>query len=153
MVEKKVYANELFFPEVAKILNEGSKVTVRVQGTSMLPFIHGNADCILLEKVNEVGWGDILLCKIKDHYVVHRLIGRKGNHLLLMGDGNCYGKETCMLDDVAGKVLLIIRPDGTKVDCNSQSERRKALLWHKLVFIRRYLLWIYKKFIYRTKIV
>lgn len=153
MIEKKVYANELFFPEVAKMLSEGTNVTLRVQGTSMLPFIHGNDDRILLEKVDEVGLGDILLCRIKDHYVIHRLIDRKDDRLLLMGDGNCYGKETCTLKDVAGKVMLIIRPDGSKVDCNSKSERQKAKLWYRFLFIRRYLLWIYKKFIHRAKVV
>ena len=119
----------------------------------MLPFIHGNEDRVILEKTDEVALGDILLCNVGDHYVIHRLIDRKGDKLLLMGDGNCCGKETCTLTDVAGKVITILRPDGSKIDCNNKNEKFKAKIWQSFVFVRPYLLAIYKRFIHRTRFV
>ena len=152
-MQKKIYSNAQFFPEVARILSEGTSVTLRVQGSSMLPFIHGSEDRVILEKADKVALGDILLCNVGDHYVIHRLIARKGDQLLLMGDGNSYGKETCTLADVAGKVVTIIRPDGKRIDCYSKNELFKAKLWQSFVFVRPYLLAIYKRFIHRTRIV
>lgn len=52
-------SNEVLLPEVAKLLDEGRKVTIKAKGNSMLPFMVG-----------------------------HRIIKIDGEKVILMGDGN-----------------------------------------------------------------
>ena len=42
--------NDDFFPDVVAILDEGKQVTIPVKGFSMLPFIRGIRDLVVLEK-------------------------------------------------------------------------------------------------------
>ena len=42
--------NEPFFADVVSILDEGKQVTIPVKGFSMLPFIRGQRDLVVLEK-------------------------------------------------------------------------------------------------------
>ena len=145
-MQNKIIPNQLLFADVRRLLEEGTCVTINTKGQSMLPFIHGQRDQVVIKKTEEVAVGDILLCEISQgHYVMHRLIAVHGEHLRLMGDGNCYATEQCLKSDVLGKVVYIVRPDGKKIDCTSARERRKASLWNALRFMRRYLLAIYKR--------
>lgn len=145
-MHNKVIPNQLLFADVRQLLEEGTNVTINTKGQSMLPFIHGQRDQVVLQKTENVEVGDILLCEIsREHYVMHRLVAVHGEHLRLMGDGNCYATEQCFKSDVLGKVIYIIRPDGKKIDCTSSWERCKASLWNSLRFMRRYLLAIYKR--------
>ncbi len=147
-MKTEIIPNELLFEDVRRLINEGKRVTLNVKGQSMLPFIHGDRDQVVLEKARQVKIGDILLCEIsKGQYVLHRLIAIRGNSLQLMGDGNCYATEKCSFSDVVGRATLILQPDGKTLICGSPSEKRKAHLWVFLRPVRRYLLAIYKRLI------
>lgn len=138
-------ANEILFPEVAALLDEGHTVTLRAKGNSMMPFIVGGRDSVVLEKADLLRTGDIVLARLHDgSYVLHRVTAIGGDEVQLMGDGSICCRETCRRGDLLGKVRQIIR-NGRTVDCASACERRKARLWSMLLPVRRYVLWIFRK--------
>ena len=52
-MEKMVVDNDLFFSDVLQVLEQGRRVTIPVKGFSMLPFIRGTKDLVILEKAGE----------------------------------------------------------------------------------------------------
>ncbi len=145
-----IVPNEIIFEQVCGLLEEGKHVTIKVGGNSMLPFIRGGRDTVVIVRAEDFGSGDIVLAKVRGasvSYVIHRVlaVNETEKTVLLMGDGNLVGTETCPIENVKGKIVCINHPDGSKTDCNSPGERRKAQIWRKLRPIRRYLLPVYKK--------
>lgn len=137
--------NEVLLPEVSRLLQEGETVTLRAKGNSMLPFITGGRDSVVLRKATALQEGDIVLARTDNGtYVLHRILSLSGNRLTLMGDGNLCGTEQCTRDAVAGRAIHIIRK-GKTTDCALPWEKRKARLWRALRPVRRYLLAIYKR--------
>ena len=49
-MEKMVIDNDAFFADVLTVLDQGKRVTIPVKGYSMLPFIRGGKDLVVLEK-------------------------------------------------------------------------------------------------------
>ena len=74
---KHLLPNVLLLGEVGRLLAEGRDVVLVPKGQSMLPFIRGGTDKVLLRKpsVSELSVGDIVLAR-KDggQYVMHRII-------------------------------------------------------------------------------
>lgn len=139
--------NAELFAEVRRLLAEGRQVSILARGDSMVPFIRGGIDKVVLcAPDSNPSENDILLCEIAPgKFVLHRLTGFDGEYLLLMGDGNVRGTEKCTKDKVVAKAVRVITPDGTEVDCNSPSERRKARVWRRLLPLRRILLAVWRR--------
>ena len=136
-MEHRVLPNEILLEEVGALLGEGREVAFTPKGTSMLPFIHGGKDTVTLKKLDSVEVGDIVLVRLADErYVLHRVIGTHGDALLLMGDGNVYGTESCTIADVMGTVVLI-----------NKHKPSNGRIWRWLKPVRRYLLGIYRRLI------
>ena len=136
-MEHRVLPNEILLEEVGALLGEGREVAFTPKGTSMLPFIHGGKDTVTLKKLDSVEVGDIVLVRLADErYVLHRVIGTHGDALLLMGDGNVYGTESCTIADVMGTVVLI-----------NKHKPSSGRIWRWLKPVRRYLLGIYRRLI------
>lgn len=144
---RKTISNEALVPEIARLIDEGMEVTFKPKGSSMLPFIRGDRDSVILKKVSDLKPGHIVLAKTDDsRYVIHRIERIEGDRLTLMGDGNIAGRETCRLGDVMGTAVRIVR-NGKEVDCLSVSHLRMASVWRRLLPVRRYLLAIYRRII------
>lgn len=138
-MDKRSLPNVFLLGEVASVLRDGREAVIIPTGNSMLPFIRGGVDRVVLRACPDVAVGDIVLVKIEERYLLHRVIAREGGTLTLMGDGNLVGTERCTLSDVIGTVTEIIRPSG---------QRRapgRARLWGALRPLRRYLLAIYRR--------
>ena len=140
-MDKKILPNEILLAEVAAVLREGREAVIMPTGNSMLPFIHGGCDRVVLCARPEVAVGDIVLVRIGEQYLLHRIIAVSGDALTLMGDGNLVGTEHCTVADVLGTVTEIIRPSGRHI------RPGKARLWRALKPVRRYLLGIYRRII------
>jgi hypothetical protein len=141
--------NEVLLPEVTSLLNEGYSVTLKTKGNSMLPFIVSDRDSVVFIQAKKIKKGDIVLAKTtSDDFVVHRVIKLKNEYAILMGDGNIRGNEQCHIDDIAGKAITIIR-NNKYINTASKEEKWKVYLWLFLRPIRRYLLAIYRRTIYR----
>ncbi len=138
---KIIIPNDILLPEVARLLESGSSVTIKVKGESMLPFIVGDRDCVVLKQERNYTVGDIVFARIeKDIFVLHRLIKVCGEDITLMGDGNIKGVEKCKITDVLARVTEIITPSKIK-KCNKSAAR----VWRVMLPLRRYLLAIYRR--------
>lgn len=137
--------NKVLLPEVARLLAEGQTVTLKGKGNSMLPFIVGGRDSVVLQKACHLQPGDIVLAHLPDErFVLHRIVQCSDDTFTLMGDGNLQGMEQCQRADIAGQAVKIIR-NGKYIDCSAEGERRNAKLWRMLLPIRRYLLAVYRR--------
>lgn len=147
---KRIVPNDIILGEARKMIAEGHPVTIRVKGVSMLPFIVGDRDSVRLVKPTNLKEGDIALAEIDEgHYVLHRIERIEPTRITLMGDGNLRGKEYCRRKDIAGKVDLIYR-NGKEINPSSASEQRKVRLWLALSPIRRILLAILRRTVFRS---
>ncbi len=145
-MEKKRVATHVLVGEIEKLINEGTQVSFVPKGNSMLPFIRGERDSVVLAKDDEFSPLDIVLAKVGNTFVIHRIIKIEGDIFTLMGDGNICGTERCRRADIIAKAIRIIKGK-KKIDCTGESHRRKALLWKRLIRVRRYLLAIYRRII------
>ncbi len=132
--------------EVLKLLDEGLSVTLPVKGTSMLPFIIGGKDSIILQKPADLKVGEVVLAWVEGRrYVVHRIIGISDGRVTLMGDGNIKGVEHCSVNDIKGVATHIVDGKGNKTYLYGIRSRLSAKLWYFLRPFRRYLLAIYRR--------
>lgn len=139
--------NEVMLGSVKELLAEGSRVIIMTKGFSMLPFIVGKRDSVLLEKQPSVAPGDIVLAEIAPgHYVLHRVVGADGDRVILRGDGNYRGTERCSAADIAGTVLAIQREGHPDTDPRSPLQIRRWRRWTAIpAWIRRYYLAFYRR--------
>ena len=146
---KIVVENEVFFTHVREMLDTGRRVTIPVKGYSMLPFIRGEKDLVVLEKAGgDLSEGDIVLFYVGEEphgrYILHRILSIDGNRVEIMGDGVIGSRERVVRERIYAKVVSILRNGKREVDPESLRERRKARLWRKLLPVRRYLLFAYR---------
>ena len=140
--------DKVIIEEAIRLVSEGVSVTYPVNGWSMLPFIIGGKESVILQKVDKVQKGDVVLAWVDgNRYVVHRVIRICGDEVTLMGDGNLYGVEHCRLGDVKAWVAYVVDQYGKKRDINCRWRRRAAIAWWWLRPIRRYILAIYRRII------
>ena len=139
---RKVVDMDLYMSGLETLLMEGREVEMTPKGSSMLPFIKGDRDSVVLTKpAKPFEVGDIVLAKVGGRYIMHRIFSVEGNDLTLMGDGNIRGTESCATSDVIGLVTEIHKENGKVV------KPGKGALWRTLMPLRRYILAIYKRVI------
>lgn len=144
-MQKVTVSNEVLLGEVARIIEKGDKVTLMARGSSMLPFIVGDKDSVLLEAPSELFQGQIALAQIRPgRYVLHRIIKIEDDKVILMGDGNSSGCETCHKNNVIAVVSKIIKKD-TEVDCYGRRHLCQAGLWRLLLPLRKWILIVYTR--------
>jgi SOS-response transcriptional repressor LexA len=146
-MQTKTVPNAELIPAIGKLIEEGQEVIFKPKGMSMLPFIRGGRDSVLLRKADELKVGDIALAEISEgRYVLHRIEMIEGETIVLMGDGNLVGREKCRREDVMAIAVKIIK-DRREIDCQSQGHLRNAEIWRRFLPVRRYLLAIYRRII------
>jgi hypothetical protein len=131
--------------EAVKLVDDGVIVTLPVNGTSMLPFIIGGRESVILQKPRQPKIGDVVLAWVEGcRYVVHRIIRVDGENVTLMGDGNLAGTEHCTTGDLKAIATHVVSRDGKRHDLYCPWRQRASRLWWHLRPIRRYLLAIYR---------
>ena len=131
--------------EAIRLVREGVNVTLPVNGNSMLPFIIGGKESVILHRPGLIDVGDVVLAWVDgNRYVVHRIIKLDYDRVTLMGDGNLT-TEHCALSDIKARVTHVVSADNKKRDLYSRWRVRAAKLWYWLRPIRRYLLAIYRR--------
>jgi hypothetical protein len=148
----KVMPNDVFLDEVRKLIQEGHSVTLRVKGNSMLPFIYGGRDNVRFVKCSDYQVLDIVLAEVSiGVFVVHRIISIEDNQVTLMGDGNVCGVEHCHIDNLAGRVEVIIR--GTReINPYSWCMRNAVKFWWYIRRLRRWLLAFMRLTVLKNKV-
>ena len=140
--------NDILNNAIPQLTEEGREVILPVDGRSMLPFIVGGRDSVVLvRKSGDLRVGDIVLATTREKGpVIHRIhtISADGDYALL-GDGNLAQLEHCTYDDIKALAVAAIRPGGCRVSLQDGWHRFAAKVWRLLLPARRYLLWIYRK--------
>lgn len=145
MMGKITLPNDVLLDEVTRLVAEGEVVTLMTKGASMLPFIVGGRDSVVLVRPEELFPGMIVLAYVQGgRYVLHRILSVDGTKVVLMGDGNIKGVEVCAPADVKAVAVRISKPSG-EVDCLSKRHLRQAAIWKTLLPVRRWILAVYRR--------
>ena len=138
--------DKMIIEETVRLVSEGVSVTLPVNGRSMLPFIIGGKESVILQKPTEPKIGDVVLAWVEGcRYVVHRIIRIDGDRVTLMGDGNLAGTEHCTVDDIKAIATHVVSADEQTHYLYNRWRRTAAKVWWLLRPIRRYILAIYKR--------
>jgi hypothetical protein len=135
-----------FIEEALRLVQKGVTVTFPVTGQSMLPFIIGGKESVILRRPGVIGVGDVVLAWVDgNRYVVHRIIKLDYDRVTLMGDGNVRGTEHCLLKDVKARVTHVVDAKDKTHYLYNRWRMLGAKVWYWLRPIRRYLLAIYRR--------
>lgn len=75
------------------LISAAGSVVIEPRGVSMLPFLKEGRDSVRLVKPNRAPEKyDIVLYRVRNEYVLHRIIGFDGDNYIICGD-NCRGWE------------------------------------------------------------
>lgn len=154
---KMIVNNDAFFEEVIALLREGKRVTIPAKGESMLPFIVGDVDSVVLEGVEGgtpkgsvlkfANVGDVVLFRADGRFILHRIIYKDNDKALceIQGDGILRAVDLCSCDQIYGRVTTVLKEGSVPVDVDSPSYRRKVWLWMNTAFLRRLTLGVWKR--------
>ncbi|HQB19930.1 MAG TPA: S24/S26 family peptidase [Bacteroidales bacterium] len=149
----RIINSDTFFAFLIEEISAGKTVTIRAKGTSMLPFIHEN-DILQLVPLckTELKKMDIILFKYKDSYLLHRIVKKNNEILLLQGDAVAKHTEKIKIENAVALLQQIKRKNGKIIKCKSLKWRLLSYLWYILLPFRSLLLKVYKKIIlYESK--
>lgn len=100
-----------YFALVNEQLADGQHVRLVLKGRSMTPTLH-EGDHIILEPLQgEPTVGDVYLFRILGRHMLHRLVLRRGDTLVMQGDNN-YSCEHIAPTDLRGRLVAVQRPGG-----------------------------------------
>ena len=132
--------------EAIRLVREGVNVTLPVNGNSMLPFIIGGKESVILHAPGLIDVGDVVLAWVDgNRYVVHRIIKLDYDRVTLMGDGNVAVTEHCRLNDIKARVTHVVDSKDRTHYLYNRWRMLGAKVWYWLRPIRRYLLAIYRR--------
>lgn len=142
----KTLDNAVFFEEVVRTLSLGEPVELRVKGGSMRPYLRDGLDRVVLYPATDADLkrGQIVLFRYHNQYLLHRIVRRDKEHLLIQGDGVCARQEQVAVTDVFGVVRDVFRPNDKRVSAQSCCTSCYWRLWLLLRPFRRYLLFLLK---------
>lgn len=146
----KNVSNDVFFAWVEEEIAQGKPVRFRLKGNSMFPLLRNMKDSVILEKcsMHDLKPMDVVLFRYRGTHVLHRIIQRTGDDLLIQGDGSIVAMEQCTVNDVVGKVTGICRPSGKIVSVENWKWKFSSRLWRTSNSMRKFLLRVaYKLFL------
>lgn len=145
----KAVANDVFFSYVESEIAEGRSVRFRMKGISMHPFLRNGRDDVVLYpcRPDELKPMDVVLFRYQGKHLLHRILRKEGERLLIQGDGSFVAKEECLLDDVVGIVRESYRPSGKRVSVDSRCWKLLSRLWRMLGCFRNPILRIYNRIV------
>lgn len=138
--------DHVIIEEASRLVRDGVCVTLPVNGQSMLPFIIGGKESVILQKPENLKVGHVVLAWVDgNHFVVHRIKAIDGANVTLTGDGNLGGLEHCQLSDVRALATHVVDTKGRKHDLYTKWRMRGLSIWNKLFPLRRYILGVYRR--------
>lgn len=148
MTSVRKISNDIFFAQVMEFLEQGESATIMVSGRSMSPTFKDGVDRITISPFNpdELKKGDVVLFNRGDTICVHRIIKRKGDRLVIRGDGNSpkaleYAKVTDVMGIITAGTMYGGHPFKTT---DSRWKRNTSMIfnffpvlafWHRIKFI------------------
>lgn len=147
MAKKMVIEKAVMMEEIRGMVSEGMSVTISVKGNSMNPFIVDSRDQITLGpfEESELRRGCVALVRdVRGEYLVHRIISREGDIVILLGDGNLCMTEKALVSEVIAIVRSIERK-GRSISTDSFIWRAYSWIWMALKPVRKWPLGLWRK--------
>ncbi len=143
-MDEKVTMEELA-PLIRECVESGGSFRLKVTGTSMVPTFWPGRDSVVLKKNQKIKNRDVILY-LRDNgtYVLHRIIGIKGNNLALCGDNQHVREYPIRKDQVIATVDGFYRK-GRYVDSKNLIYRFLVFLWCISIKLRPLISKIYLK--------
>lgn len=148
MYEIRYAKSEFLLAMVEELLDEGKKVSLRVTGMSMYPFLREGKDTVLLKKgpYEAIKKRDIVLVRDQDgSYILHRLWKKSKNCFYLNGDGQRGVEGPFHPTTILGTVIGIWR-DKQYISCCQFGWKLTSFIWYILFPLRMRVLRIYYRF-------
>jgi SOS-response transcriptional repressor LexA len=140
---------DIITANIEQIIAEGETFKMVVTGYSMLPLLGYGRDTIVVRRTaaNEDIVGRIAMFRAVDgHIIVHRVIGVKGDKVVLRGDGNLAQCEKCRRGAILGVVESVVRESQREVSCTSRWWRVRERIWLAMpMIVRRYALGVIRR--------
>lgn len=139
--------NEILLPQVAGLIREGHRVTIKVRGNSMNPYLVDRRDEVVLSPFvkGDLRVGEVILARIDDgRFILHRIVKMKDEEITMMGDGNWRGTEHTVFNNVLGVVTSMVRK-GKTVDCTNLYWKTYSKIWMIMRPLRRWLLAVWRR--------
>lgn len=115
--------------ELKKAFSQGRQISIQVTGTSMVPFLRHGKDWVLVEPLaEEPQVGQILLFRVGDRLLLHRLRRKRQGHYIMNGDGRSSCEEIAP-EQVEAVVTAVIRQSGRTLACDGLLFRVLSVLW------------------------
>lgn len=138
--------DELIIQEAVRLVQDGVSVTFPVKGRSMLPFIFGGRESVILQKPGSPQRGQVVLAQVgPGRYVVHRIIKIEPDRITLMGDGNICGTESCTPSNVLAIATHVVDEKGKRRTLESKGQMFKAKVWYRIRPLRRIILAVLRR--------
>ena len=138
--------DEQIIQEAVRLVQDGVSVTFPVKGRSMLPFIIGGRESVILQKPGSLQRGQVVLAQVgPDRYVVHRIIKVEPDRITLMGDGNICGTESCTPSNVLAIATHGVDEKGKRRTLESKGQMFKARVWFRIRPLRRIILAVLRR--------
>ena len=138
--------DEQIIQEAVRLVQDGVSVTFPVKGRSMLPFIFGGRESVILQKPGSLQRGQVVLAQVgPDRYVVHRIIKIEPDRITLMGDGNICGTESCTPSNVLAIATHVVDEKGKRRTLESKGQMFKARVWYVIRPLRRIILAVLRR--------
>lgn len=132
---------------IRNLISEGKSVTLKAKGYSMNPFIMHLRDEITISPWtdDDIKKGAVVLAKdCKGCFIIHRIIERDGDAIVLMGDGNIGLKEHALVSDIIG-LMTSVTKKGRTYSVQSLRWRLYSWFWKILTPVRRYPLGLWRR--------
>jgi len=138
--------DEQIIQEAVRLVADGVSVTFPVKGRSMIPFIIGGRESVVLQKPDNLQRGQVALAQVgPDRYVVHRIIKVEPDRITLMGDGNICGTEICQPSNVLAIATHAVDEKGQRRTLESKGQVFKARVWYVIRPLRRIILAVLRR--------
>jgi hypothetical protein len=128
----KVRLDEIF-PVICEKLESGASVTFKPHGTSMLPLLRQGRDSVTLKKPQKMlkKYDVIFYRRENGQFVLHRVVGKNKNGLVIRGDNQLENEYGITEDMVVGIVTHVSRDDKI-ISCRSMRYRFYVLFLRPL---------------------
>ncbi len=99
-------------PLIKETIADGRSIRFSVTGNSMFPLLVNRRDCVTVSPPDNIKKYDIVLHRRSDGtYIMHRVIGIRGNLLTIAGDNENEKERNVPIDAVVAKVTSFRRKE------------------------------------------
>lgn len=140
MTEKKLFSIKELAPVIKQLVSQGKQVKFTITGNSMFPMLVNRRDMVTLSAPVDIKKYDVVLHQRKDGtYILHRVIGKKGNTLTIAGDNETVREKNVDISQVIAVAVSFERKGKTfTVDCGAY--RIYSVIWLWVFPVRHFIL-------------